>query len=301
MTLDLDIFVEKINSIVRRNRIIYDLLEFFAVAFILLFLAVFFDLGAVFKYISFTEPYVGLSPSFLPGSIKYEIIFLFFAGCLLSFLLFEAVRKNRNFLYTKLHIIPMKREKATNVVERFYPQLKDRLNTAYDNKSNHNIVASDLKESVSNDVDSVTFSGLLDLKRLVYSLGTILVTGMFLIAVIVTGISSPLTPDDFFDRNPNGTIELPPTTPESGSNNSSSIPTDIPPISPEPGVDIDITLPPGVGVGPGDMLENNTENIFQPSEYYPPESLSSHHYYEILPEGYEDVIKDYFKKLAEQT
>ena len=300
MTLDLDIFVEKINSIVRRNRIIYDLLEFFAVSFILLFLAVFFDLGAVLKYIPFTEPYVGLSPSFLPG-INYEIIFLFFVGCLLSLLLFGAVRKNRDVLYDKLHIIPMKREKATNVVERFYPNLKDRLNTAYDNKSNHNIVSSDLKEAVSNDVDSVTFSGLLDLKRLVYSLGTILVTGMFLIAVILTGITSPLTPDNFFDKNPNGTIELPPTTPESGSNNSSSIPTDIPPISTEPGVDIDITLPPGVGVGPGDMLENSTENIFQPSEYYPPESLSSHHYYEILPEGYEDVIKDYFKQLAEQT
>ena len=299
MTLDLDLFVKKINSIVRRNRTIYDLLEFFAVVLTLLFLTVFFNLSDFFKYIPFTEPYVGLSPGFPLSGIRYEVIFSFFIVCLLSFLVFGIMHKNRKLIYTKLHIIPPKREKATNIVERFYPQLKDRLNTAYDNKSNNNIVTGDLIESVTNDIGSVTSSGLFDLKRLSYSLGAILISGVLLTAVAFTGVTAPFSPDNLLERPPSGTIEQPPPTPE--TNSSTTVPTDIPPISAEPGVDIDVTLPPGAGVGPGDLLENSTENIFQPSEYYPPESLSSQHYYEVLPEGYEDVIKDYFKKLAEKT
>ena len=299
--LDLDIFVRKINSVMRRNRTVYDLLEFFAVALVFLLLSVFFSLESIFKYIPFTEPYVGLSPDLPYFDIRYEIIFLFFIVCLASFVFVELLSRNKKRVYTKLHKKAPKREKATDTVERFYPHLKDRLNTAYDNRENNTIIAADLKKSVSKDLDSVTSSGLTDLRRLTYSSATILVSVLFLAALLYSGYTSPFTPDDLFDRFPSGTINQPPLTPDEEGRPSTSTPTDVPPISTEPGVNIDVTLPPGVGVGPGDMLENSTENVFQPSDYYPPESLSSHHYYEILPEGYEDVIKDYFKKLAEQS
>ena len=301
INLDLDLFIRKINSIIRRNRTVYDLLEFFAVALVFLSLSVFFSLESIFKYIPFTEPYVGLSPDLPYFDIRYEIIFLFFIICLMSLIFVELVSKNKRRVYTKLHKTAPKREKATDTVERFYPLLKDRLNTAYDNREANTIIAADLKQSVSKDVDSVTFSGLADLRRLTYSSVTILVSVLFLAAILFTGITSPLTPDDLLGKFPDGTINRPPLTPDEEGNLSSSTPTDVPPISTENGVDIDVTLPPGTGVGPGDMLENSTENVFTPSDYYPPESLSSHHYYEILPEGYEDIIKEYFKKLAEQS
>jgi hypothetical protein len=298
--LDLDIFVRKINSVMRRNRTVYDLLELFAVVFIFLSLSVFFSFDSIFKYIPFTEPYVGLSPSLPFFDIRYEVIFSFFIVCFLSIAFVELVSKSKNRAYTKRYKTAPKREKATDTVERYYPNLKDRLNTAYDNKENNTIIAADLKKSVTADVDSVSSSGLTDLRRLTYSSATILVSILFLAALLFTGYTSPLTPDDLFDRNPNGTLNRPPLTPDEEGNLSSSTPTDVPPISSEPGVEIDVTLPPGTGVGPGDMLENSTESIFQPSDYYPPESLSSNHYYELLPEGYEDIIKDYFRKLAEQ-
>jgi len=301
MVLDLDRFVRKINSVIRRNRTIYDMLDFFAVALVLLTISIFFKFDAIFKYIPFTEPYVGLSPDLPLFNLRYEVIFSFIIIFLLSLLITELIYKNKVRIYTKLHKASPKREKAINVVERFYPHLKDRLSTAYDNKENQNIIAVDLKQSVSKDVSAVRSSGLTDLRRLTYSSAIILFSVLFMGALLFTGIASPLTPDDLFEKFPDGTLNPPPLTPDEDGNLSSSTPTDVPPISSEPGVKIDVTLPPGAGVGPGDMLESEEDKVFEPSVYHPPESLSSNHYYEVLPEGYEDIIKDYFEKLAEQS
>lgn len=300
MVLDLEQFIKKADGIIRRNRTVYDLLELLAIALVLLLIAVFFNLSEFFKYISLTEPYVGLYPDIPFFTIRYEVIFTFFIVCLLSLLILEVFDRSKSRIYKKLTKKTLKREKPADVVERSYPRLKDRLKTAYDNRKADNIIAADLKRAVTVDVDTVTPAGLIDKRRITYTLATIAISGLLLMALFFTGYTSPFTPDDIFDRFPNGTITQPPMTPEEG-NNSSTIPTDVPPISSEPGVDIDVTLPPGAGAGPGDLLENSSNNTFYPSEYYPPESLSSSHYYEVLPEGYEDIIKDYFEKLAEQN
>ena len=312
MVLDLDRFVQKINSVVNRNRMIYNLSEFLAILFCFLVLFIFFDLPAFFKHIPFTEPYVGLSPlpllepyvdlSSVPflGAIHYEIIFSFFIVCILTVLFLKLLDIVKQNYHKKVLKTTLQKTKATTIVEHFYPQLKDRLNTAVDNKNNNSVVAVDLKSSVTQDVDTVTTFGLVDQKRVVYSFAIIFISGIFLIALLFTGYTSPVTPEGFFNKTPNGTIKQPDFTP-SEENSSGSYPTDVSPISPEPGIDIDVTLPPGAGAGPGDMLEDNEGSMFEPSEYFPPESLSSHHYYELLPEGYEDVIKDYFERLAEHS
>ncbi|WP_316559753.1 DUF7502 family protein [Methanimicrococcus stummii] len=297
--MDLEVFTRKIDSVIRRYRTVYDLLEFLAIAFVILLIAVFFNLGDIFKLISWTEPYVGLSPDIPFFTVNYETIFLFFIVCLVSLLILELTEKNVKRIYKLFKREPPKRQKSQDLVEDTYPELKDRLKTAYDNRNSDNFIAVELTSSVSSDIEGVSSSDLIDKKRIAYSLSTIVVSVLFLAAIFFTGFTAPVSPGDIWDKFPNGSITQPPITDENTStNNSSSIPTEAPPISNSPGVDIDITLPPGAGMGPGDMLEG-TENNFTPSTPYPPESLSSQHFYDSLPAGYEDVIKDYFKKLAE--
>ncbi len=300
--LDLEIFTRKMDSVIRRYRTIYDLLEFLAIALIILLIAVYFNLDEIFKLIPLTEPYVGLSPDIPFFTINYETIFMFFIVCLLALLILELTEKNVKRIYKLLKKTPPKRKKSQDVVEDTYPELKDRLKTAYDNRNTDpgNFIAAELKTSVSRDIEGVASADLVDRKRIGYSLAAILVAGLFLGVIFFTGFTSSFSPGDIYDRFPNGTITQPPLDENTSTNNSSSIPTEAPPIAAEPGVDIDVTLPPGAGTGPGDMLEG-AENNFTPSTPYPPESLSSQHFYDTLPAGYEDVIKDYFKKLAENS
>lgn len=300
ITLDLEIFTKKMDSVVRRHRTIYDLLEFLSITLIVLLVSIFFNMDAVFKLIPLTEPYVGLSPKIPYLTINYETIFLFFIVCLVSIILMELFEKSKGSIYKSLKKEPPKRQDAKDIVENTYPELKDRLKTAYDVRQKDNFIAQRLNRSVSTDVDGVVSTDLLDKKRILSSLSVIFICGFFLTAIFFTGYTAPFSPDDLLDKFPNGTIVQPPITDDnSTSNNSTSIPSDTPPISNEPGVDIDITLPPGAGMGPGDMLESTENTSFTPSKPYPPESLSSQHFYDNLPAGYEDIIKDYFKKLAD--
>jgi hypothetical protein len=290
------------DSVIRRYRVIYSLIEFMAISLIILLIAIFFNIGDIFKLIPLTEPYVGLSPDIPFFTVNYETIFLFIIVCLLSLLILELVKKNTKRIYLLLNKTPPKRQKSRDIVENTYPELKDRLKTAYDsrNAASGNLIAAELNTSVSNDVESISASDLIDKKRIGYGLASILVSCLLLGAVFFTGFTAPFSPGDIYNRFPNGTIMQPPIDENTSSNNSSSIPTEAPPIAAEPGVDIDITLPPGAGTGPGDMLEGNESN-FTPSDPLPPESLSSNHFYDTLPAGYEDVVKDYFRKLAENS
>ncbi|WP_318784902.1 DUF7502 family protein [Methanimicrococcus hacksteinii] len=272
-----------------------------AISLIILLIAVFFNLDEIFKLIPLTEPYVGLSPDIPFFTVNYETIFLFFIVCLISLLILELVDRNRKRIYKAVKKTAPQRRNTQDVVEETYPELKDRLKTAYDNRDSDNFIAVELTRSVSSDVEGVSSTDLLDKKRLAYSLGAIVAACLFLGLIFFTGFTAPVSPGDILDKFPNGSLTQPPIIEENtSSNNSSSIPTEAPPIANAPGVDIDITLPPGAGMGPGDMLEGS-ENNFTPSKPYPPESLSSQHFYDNLPAGYQDIIKDYFEKVAENS
>ncbi|MDR0767532.1 MAG: hypothetical protein LBE57_03705 [Methanosarcinales archaeon] len=297
--MDLEKFTRKMDSTIRRYRAIYGLLEFLAITFILFLVAVFFNLYEIFKLIPWTEPYVGLSPDIPLLTISYEMIFLFVIVFVLALFVSAVVGRYRSEIYGLLKRTPPKRQNSQDLVEETYPELKDRLKTAYDNRNSDNFIAAELRSSVSRDVDGVASTDLIDKKRIIYSLGVIVVAGFFLAAVFFTGFTAPFSPTDPWDRFPNGSLQQPPITDDnSSSNNSTGIPQPPPPISNSPGVDIDVTLPPGTGHGPGDMLENGSDSNFTPSRPLPPESLSSQHFYDTLPAGYEDIIKEYFRRLA---
>jgi len=299
--LDLEAFTRSVNTTVRRYNLLYSLLNFLAVTLVTLLIAVFFNMADIFKLISFTEPYVGLSPNIPLLSVPYEIIFLSFIVCIFSVLILEIFNRNQTKIYKLFNKTPPKRLNSKDLVERNYPELKDRLKTAYDNLPNTNIISLGLKSSVVHDIASVTSLGLLNLTQICYSLAVISVSGVLLVTVVSTGITAPISPNDLINQLPDSSFEQSPVSEENATNSDSELPTGVPPISSQPGVDIDVTLPPGAGMGLGGLLEDGTDSSFTPSEYYPPESLSSQHFYDILPAGYQDVVRDYFRKLAEQS
>ena len=299
--MDLEAFTRSISATVRRYRTLYGLLDFLAVTLVVLLIAIFFNMGDIFKLIPFTEPYVGLSPNIPIVSVPYEIIFLFFIVCILSVLILEIFSRNQTRIYKLFNKTPPKRLNSKDLVERTYPELKDRLKTACDNSESENIVAAELKQEVISDVGGVSSVDLLDKRRLAYTFCTIFAAVIVLVFMFSTGVTAPFSPGDLVNQFPDSSIVQPPLSEENATNSDSELPTDIPPISSQPGVDIDVTLPPGAGMGPGDLLEDGTDSTFTPSEYHPPESLSSQHFYDILPAGYQDVVRDYFRKLAEQS
>ncbi|MCG7851590.1 MAG: hypothetical protein MIO92_03630, partial [Methanosarcinaceae archaeon] len=65
--------------------------------------------------------------------------------------------------------------------------------------------------------------------------------------------------------------------------------------------EIDLTLPPGSGVGFSirEEGEKRTED-FQRSSAYDISVISSQAYYENLPEGYQNIIKTYFEEIAKE-
>ena len=296
--MDLEIFTQKMESVIRRYRAIYNILAFMAVTAILFLIAVFFNMSDIFKMFSWTEPYFGLSPDIPLFTIHYETIFLFIITIALSLLIFFVAGRKEKQIYQLFKRAPPKRQSAQDIVEGTYPELKDRLKTAYDNRNTDNFIAVKLHSSVSSDVEGVASTDFIDIRRIAYSLSVIVVAGLLLGLIFFTGFTAPVSPMDPWDRNPDRPFEQPPIIDDGETPPAApSVPMPPPPISSSPGIDIDITLPPGTGHGPGDMLEG-TENEFTPSRPLPPESLSAHHFYDILPAGYEDLIREYFRRLA---
>ena len=299
--MDLEKFIRDNASRYRRHLTLYKVLEFLSVALFLFVAAIFFNLGDLFKLIPFTEPYVGLALKIPLFTIRYEFIFIFFITFLAAIVILKLAKRHRTKIYRALRRPEPKHETATGIVERAYPNLKDRLMTAYDNRKKENIIAVELKTAVSKDIETVSSGELIDKKRVMYGTLSILICLSFMFFIFFTGFTAPISPDDLVNRPPTGMIPGPPSTDEESNESGNVTNVGTPPISNDPGIDIDVTLPPGSGFGPGDLLENSSDGQFDTSQYYPPESLSSNHYYENLPPGYKDIIQEYFQKLAERS
>ena len=299
--MDIEKFIRDNASLYRRHLTVYKILEFLSVTLFLFVAAIFFNLGDLFKLIPFTEPYVGLALKIPLFTIRYEFIFVFVIICLVTIVILKLLKRNRLRIYRALRRAPPKNENATDIIERAYPQLKDRLMAAYDNRKEDNVVAVDLKTAVSKDIEIVSSKELIDKKRVMYRTLSIFACLLVLCFMLFTGATGPFSPDDLVNRPPGGFFPPPPVGEEENGSSSNGTTVGTPPISTDPGIDIDVTLPPGSGFGPGDLLEEGSDSKFDPSEYYPPESLSSNHYYENLPPGYKDIIQEYFQKLAERS
>ncbi|WP_338098587.1 DUF7502 family protein [Methanolapillus africanus] len=303
--MDIKNFVLENEAGVRKNKRLYKILDFLSVTLFLLLVAVLLNLGDLFKLIPPLEPYVGLSPDIPLLYIRYDTIILFFICAIVTYAGLYLYRRYRSKIYIWAGRTPPKDENSFDIMERLHPELKDRLRTAYDNLDDNNIIAADLKQHVSKDIEGISGKELTNKKKIRAGLVAVAFCGIILLAIFFTGFTSPLDPASAVtERLPSFAVDRPDVDPDNSTTvneSASSTAVGTPPISEDPGVEIDVTLPPGSGFGPGELLNESDNKTFEPSKYYPPESLSSTHFYDTLPEGYADLIKDYFQKLAETS
>ncbi|MBW6471399.1 MAG: hypothetical protein K0A90_09300 [Methanosarcinaceae archaeon] len=297
--MDIDKFVKKQNSALKRYRRIYILLDFAAISFILYTLFFIFNMEGVFSMVSTFELNIGSTYQLMDYSIPFETLGLVFAAVILSLII------------TIILHIRDKRSNVLNLVENKYPVLFERLRTAYDNRTNSNIIIDNLLTNVMMDTKTVRSSSFLNKKRLAFGIIALLATSSFFTYVTISDYRTDITPEDIskiIEELPlikEEEKQLEGLLPEGGDDREGDE-SDTENLFGEPaiivieGEEIDLTLPPGAGIGFTGRTEGEirTEE-FERSSAYDISVISSQAYYESLPEGYHSIIKAYFEEMAQ--
>lgn len=329
--MDINAFVRKTVKRLRMYSVIYALLNFLLVFLIFSCIGILLNFGSFMILIEPLSPYVGLSPN-LPLIIKYENIAVLCMAFILTIpivCISKYIRKRVTVSFRtegkKLSLEKKRTEKpdkAIRLIEKKYPELKEKLRTAYDsvkkcasssNKKEYeaeyeysgcNIIQKDLIKKVSYDIENVELSKLFHKKRTAIKSVSAIILTVAVCALLITGIQAPITADSIVGAYQNITQNTTETSIFPDMQNKTPenfIPDNKPPtISMETGKPVNVILPPGDGIGPGSELESDPENRnFTVSRKYPLEALASDHYNQNIPEGYKEMIQKYFEKNAE--
>lgn len=182
-----------------------------------------------------------------------------------------------------------KKDKKTNVIrliEKKYPELKEKLSTAYDNRDESNIIVDSLKTLVSESMTSVSPSMLLSKGKIISKImiTVIFLAGMAYISFNPQGIQIPQNTLDNVtkvitgqDQNNTGIIDIT-GRPENMDNVGTKGSGDIlgkPKIASIEGKNIDLTLFPGDTTGTIVTDYNPTNNQFIKSGAFPVDVLGS--------------------------
>ncbi|NLI62871.1 MAG: hypothetical protein GX362_05695 [Methanosarcinaceae archaeon] len=322
--MDIIKFVKRATKVHKIYSAIYALLSFILIFLTIAFIGVVFNMGSIMLFIEPLSPYVGNYPEFFPY-IKYENILVILCSFVVSVFLVLFIK-----IIFKLRNKGTRDERAIDLIEKKYPELKERLKTAFDvvslekkhnekhneeynnnnnnnnynnNNKRYNIIQADLIEKVSKDIDFVSLQKTFHKKRSLSKVVLSVFVSILLIAVLFTGIQSPVTPEHFmetFTNNDNGKIsEVIHPEKENKEDVKFTAENKPPTISRQPGKQVNVTLPPGHGIDHGDLQSDAESKEFTASKKYPANSLASESYNENLPEGYEEIIKEYFEKNAE--
>ncbi len=213
----------------------------------------------------------------------------------------------------------LSRSKTGNMVlliEEKYPSLKERLRTAYDNRKEHNLLVDELMTGVLATASKVNPSSFIEKRKLKIGLLLLVISISSFSYVTMENYRSDITPDDISDL-----VDSLPLTPDKenttspdelfaleedgdddtdqagGEENLMGEPT----IVVVEGEEVDLSMPPGAGIGFTDSGdEDKTPPEFESSSAYDVGQMSSPAYYEQLPEGYESIIKEYFEQMAQE-
>ncbi|MDO9516801.1 MAG: hypothetical protein Q7J10_02015 [Methanosarcinaceae archaeon] len=297
--MDIDKFIKKQNSALKRYRRIYILLDFAAISFILYTLFFIFNMEGVFSMVSIFELHIGSTYQLMDYSIPFETLGLAVASVILSLII------------TIILHIRDKRSNVFNLVENKYPILFERLRTAYDNRKNSNIIVDNLLTNVMMDTKTVRSSSFLNKKRLAFGIIALLATSSFFTYVTILDYRTDITPEDISkiieelplikeeETQPEGLLPEGGDDSEGDEGGNENLFGE-PAIIVIEGEEVDLTLPPGTGQGftIKDEGEIRTED-FERSSAYDIRVISSQAYYESLPEGYDDIIKAYFEEMAQ--
>ena len=298
-SIDIGNFVRKNSSALKKYRRIYRILDFVSISLILYTIFVIFNMGDVFAMASTFELYTGSTYQFLDYEIPFESMGLMVVSVVLSLI-----------ITVVLHIRDEKTD-AIKLIEEKYPRLHERLSTAYDNRSVSNIIVDSLMKNVLDDVGTVRSSSLMNKKKVLIGIAAFVFASSLFTYVTVSGFHTDISPQDLpniveiFPFPEGEQKEAPPELFPIGENEGEDGGDENlfgePAIIVVEGKEIDLTLPPGTGVGFSirDEGERRTEE-FQPSSAYDISVISSQAYYENLPEGYQNIIKAYFEEIAKE-
>jgi hypothetical protein len=314
----LDKFLRSKQRVVSKYSRWFRVADVLAITFLFYAILLALNMDQLFSMIDGLAPYTTGDLRFGSLSIGFNDIALF----ILSFILAMAV-----VFFLCRRKSPAK---AINVIENKCPPLRERLRTAYDNRTSSGVIAVDLVQSVILSakeegiwdtmsqpprVQSVILSTkevknslLLDRKRMKFTLMFLAFSILLAGGVVVSEFRTDITPSDIKDS-----IESLPFIPEGGSSDPDVSPYgdgdssggtaagDDTSITLVAGEEVDLTLPPGSesGFDPSEN-ENSETPDFEASGTFAGSTLAASAYYEDLPEGYEDIIQSYFEAITRQ-
>ncbi len=299
--MDIRDFIKKQDNALKKYRRIYKLLDFSIIALILYTILLLFSVDQLLPLINAFEVRVGTSYDIAGLSINFETAIIAIVSAFFAFIL------------TLMIHIRDKKTSAILLVEDKYPHLREKLRTAYDNLDVDSIIVSDLEEKVLINVSKIDKTALLSMKLLIIG-----IVGLMLSSATVTYVTVyevhilEISTDDWKDLTenlpfaPDGGesdefIEVGDSSDEEGDGSDSEDLIGEPAVIVVEGKEVDLTLPPGSGVGFSNAEDaEETEEDFQQSSAYEISIISSQAYDEELPDGYELIIKDYFEELAKK-
>ncbi len=293
--MDLEASIKKYESAVRAYRLLYILLDFATVFFTLHIIFSLTNMGDIFSIISFFEPYTGIKYNFLGLGALFETL-----GIILIEILFTAI-------IIAIRYSRKEKKDAIKLIEEKFPILKERLRTAYDNRNTENIIVKDLVGKVTIDLKPVEPLSLLNTRLLIIGIGLMFLAGSGATYITTADYHTDISPKDIpqviapyvSDSN----ADLYPVEENGGTSNNESN-KDIfgkPEVIVVEGKAVDFKIPPGSGQGfTSQQAGNQTNQSFTQSDLVNPEAVASQAYYENLPEGYRNVIQNYFEEIAKE-
>ncbi len=300
--MDIEKFIARQQHAVKRYRIFYKLLNILICFFILYTILHILNIDAYILSLKRFELYSGLEYNIAIITLKATNLILTGLVLPLSILLGLILSRSRTGNLILL-------------IEEKYPSLRERLRTAYDNRKEHNLLVDELMDSVMTAASKVEPSAFLERRKMKIGLVLLILSISSFSYVTMENYRSEVTPDDISDlvdslpltpdkENTTSPDEIFPMD-ENGDEDSDQAGGDEelmgePTVVVVEGEEVDLSLPPGSGIGfsdSGDEDEKPPE--FESSSAYEVGQMSSPAFDEQLPEGYENIIKEYFEEMAE--
>jgi len=298
--MDVRDFIKKQESALKRYRRVYKLLDFITILIILYTIMVVLSVDQILPLIDSLEVRVGTSYELAGISIPFENMAMLLIALLPALILTLLLHTRGNKTSVVLRI------------EEKYPDLRERLRTAYDNFDDENVIVDDLEQKVSVRVSQVDPFALLSRRLLLIAMMGLLLSSISVTYVTIYDVRIvQLGTDEWQDiiddlpfapENSNtGDLAIIDEEGDGQEGNGNEDLTGEPTVVVVDGEEVDLSLPPGTGTGfnPNDEAEEIIED-FEDSPGGPPTVTPSGTYSEELPEGYETVIRDYFEQLAEE-
>ncbi len=220
------------------------------------------------------------------------MLFLFFSLIFLLLRVKVIYALIPSFVYFLFRAV--KSRDAFQMVEERYSNFKERLRAAYDNREKDNIIVRDLSDKISREMDSVRYSSFLNSKK---AAGKILLS--IFLAFIILSITFKF--DVLLVEKPVSAVEEAQAgeAPGAGGLGESTI-QDIfgaPSVAKIEGEKLELELYPGAGeIKLRDIKERKFSEVQHSAAGISPAEAFS----EDIPEKYENIVRVYFEKLAEE-